>query len=388
MSPADSTWLDLSTQPHGTVLIQYHQPFAISDLSSPELQDPQLIMFIGGRAKSRSMKRLGFTFDEEVSHNTVRLHLAPELGKTTSPIFLADCELHDNKQLKQARTYPVPGSVDHRILHWHKNIPGGFDVYTLANIVYTKLISPFSTVVCLFADDLEGLNAVARLLASWLVCFRNRRTTRVVTATSPRVIVLREWNDLENGIFDEKLATRSFMQELRNQSELRNREQQERLADHLSQQDIDRLLDLQFGDIRVLAYTSHPIDAGLMTLKDVHFHLRRLDKSWISLRNRLLQDSHDIQERRRQQQMAFSAIHLQALFNSACEHIERDIMTPFNFIRASRSANPVPSRFAEYLSAFLKETPQKLHLSFNTPIIASALALDSFPPNMHCKAFP
>jgi hypothetical protein len=334
------------------------------------------------------MKRLGFTFDEEVPHNTIRLHLALNLGEIPSPIFLADCELHNNTKLKQTLASPVPGNVDHRILHWHQNIPNEFDVYTMANIVYTKLISPFSTIVCLFADDLEGLNAVARLLASWLICFRSRRTTKVAIATSPRVIVLREWNDLDNGMFDEKLATRSFMQELRIQSELRNKSQQKRLANHLSQQDLDELLHLQFGDLRVLAYTSHPIDAGLMTLKDVHFHLRRLDKSWISLRNRLLQDSHDIQERRRQQQVAFSATHLHALFNSACGHIERDIITPFNFIRASRSANPVPSRLAEYLSAFLKQTPQKLHMTFNVPIIASALTLDSFPPNMHCKYCP
>ncbi|KAE9373848.1 hypothetical protein N431DRAFT_456575 [Stipitochalara longipes BDJ] len=379
MSQAYSTWLDLSTTPHGTVLIQHHQLYAIHELSSPDLQDPQIIMFVGGGAKSRCMKRLGFTFDEEVPHNTIQLHLAPDLGEVPSPIFLADCELHNNRQLKPTLAGPVPGSVDHRILHW----PKGFDVYTMANIVYTKLISPFSTMICLFADDLEGLSAVARMLASWLVCFRSRRTSNVAVTTSPRVIVLREWNDLENGMFDEELATRSFMQEIRIQSELRNRNQQERLADNLSQEDLDALLHLQFGDVRVLAYTSHPVYASLMTLKDIQFHLRRLDKSWLSLRNRLLQDSRDIQERRRQQQVAFSATHIHALFNSACDHIERDIITPFNFIRGSRSANPVPSRLAVYLSTFLKQTPQKLHMAFNVPIIASALTLDSFPPNMH-----
>jgi hypothetical protein len=256
-------------------------------------------MFIGGGAKSRYIKRLGFTFDKEVLYNTIRLHLTPNLGEIPSLIFLADCELYNNRKLKQTLASPVPGNVDHRILYWHQSIPNEFDVYTMANIVYTKLISPFSTIICLFADDLKGLNTVARLLASWLICFRSRRTTKVAIATSPRVIILREWNDLDNGIFNEKLATRSFMQELRIQSELRNKSQQKRLANYLSQQDLDKLLHLKFGDLRILAYISYLINAGLIILKDIHFHLRWLDKLWILLRNRLLQDSHNIQERRR-----------------------------------------------------------------------------------------
>jgi hypothetical protein len=384
MSRTDSTWIDLCTQPQGTVLVQYHCPYAVHELSSPDFQEPQMITFIGGRAKSRCMKRLGFCFDEEVAHNTVRLQLAPDLVHMPSPILLVDCELHNKTKLCQTLCGPILGHVDHRILHWDKNIPNGLDAYTLANTVYTKLISPFSNIICLFADDLEGLNSVARLLASWLLCYRSL-PAEVPNTTSPRVIILREWNDLENGIFDEKLATRSFMQEVYRQSDLRNRSQEQRFANHISQQDLDLLLQLKFGDMRILAYTSHPVDAGSMTLKDVHFHLRRLDKSWVTLRNRLLQDSQDIQERRRQQQVAFSATHLRALFSSACDHFAEDIIAPFSFLQASRSANPVPSGLALYLSAFLKQTPQKLHMAFNVPIIASALSLDSFPPDMHCK---
>ena len=61
-------------------------------------------------------------------------------------------------------------------------------------------------------------------------------------------------------------------------------------------------------------------------------------------------------------------------------------MRPFNFILASRLPNPVPSNMATHLSEFMSHVDSvRLH-TFAVPIIASALALDAFPPDMHSKA--
>lgn len=374
MSILSSTWIDIQSQQLDTILLHYQSPLtSIYKLQFPNYQDPQLIIFIGDDAKSVSIKRLGLSSSIRPRHHQIHLEFIPGSTISQSPIFLADCELHNSRAL-QVRDRPTPVDVKQRPLKWHGGIPQGFDVNTLAHIVYTKLLSPFSTVICLFADDLGGLKGVASILASWVVSLSNRASD-LPASTYPKVLILKEWNDLESGIFDEKLATRAFMEDVRRESKRENG----------SLSELDELLAQRFGELRVLAYTSHPSDFHAMTLEDVHSHLQRLDQSWKSLRNRLFQDSQDVQDRRREAQVAFTANHFRAFFDSAYDHFAQDIATPFSYIRASRLPNPIPLDLGFHLISFLKRAPRKLDIAFAAPVIASALSLDSFPPDMHSK---
>ena len=376
MPNRQSTWIDLRTQSDKVLIQEHHQTYAaIHELPFPDAQDPQMLMLIGAEAKTSSMKRLDFLTESRENHNGVHLSLIPGTITLKSPMFISDCELHNLPKLKQALAGPMAGNIEQRLLSWHARIPQGLDIRTVANILYAKLVAPFSTVICFFAEDLGGTIGVAKMLSSWIISLSNR-SSEFTMRTFPRVIVLKEWNDMQSGIFDEKLATREFLRALMEESELRKA---------LRKGDFGNLLKHQFGDLRVLAYPAHPYGITKLDLESVRFHLNRLDQSWTSLRKRLLQDSQDVQERRRKAQIAFSANHFKAFFHAALHHFSSDIVTPFSFVQASRLSNPVPLEFPIHISRFLREVPYNLILSVAAPTIASALSLDSYPPEMHRK---
>ncbi|KAH0545344.1 hypothetical protein FGG08_000643 [Glutinoglossum americanum] len=312
-----------------------------------------------------------FSIGSKDDHNKVHLRLVPGTMEARSPTFIADCELHNIMNFKRTIVGPVPGVIDQRSIRWLRNVPRGFDPNSLANLIYTKLISPFCTIICFFADDLGGTRATAKILASWLISLSNQ-SSDLPTPAYPRVLILKRSND-PNAAFDEKLATICFMQELRQETDLRNGSFRQRVNGQLTDSEFDSLLGQQFSDMRVLALPLHP---GLLQEKSVRSQLGRLQA-------RLLQESQDIQGHRRTAKVAFSANHFKAFVHSACDHFTTDILTPFSFVEASRVPNPVPRDLSSHLTIFLKHTPRKTLMSFTVPVIASALSLDSYPPDMH-----
>jgi hypothetical protein len=373
MSQSDSTWIDLRTRLHEVLLQEHHRPYALfQECCFSYAQDPQMIMFIGDSLKTMLMNTL-FSIESRDNHNKVHLRLVPGTMKSQSPTFIADCELHNITNFKRTIVSPIPGVIDQRSIRWLRSIPRGFDPNSLANLIYTKLISPFCTIICFFADDLGGTRATAKILASWLISLSNR-SSDLPMSTYPQVLILKQWND-PNATFDEKLATICFMQELRQEADLRNVGFRQRVKGRLTDVEFDCLLKQKFGDIRVLALPMHP---GLLHGKGVQSQRKRLQM-------RLLRESEDMQNCRRTAKVAFSANHFRAFIHSACDHFATDILMPFSFVEASRVPNPVPRGLSAHLISFLKQTSRKTLMSFAVPVIASALSLDSYPPDMHSK---
>jgi hypothetical protein len=105
----------------------------------------------------------------------------------------------------------------------------------------------------------------------------------------------------------------------------------------------------------------------------------------MKLEERVLTDSNEVHDRRLKACYAFSARHFESLLHSACSHFADCVETPFNFIKASRMRNPVPKNLPVLFEKFL-ELAVKLNLKCSAlEIIGSALCLDSYPPEMHCK---
>jgi hypothetical protein len=62
-------------------------------------------------------------------------------------------------------------------------------------------------------------------------------------------------------------------------------------------------------------------------------------------------------------------------------------VTSFSFVKALRHSNPVPLEFFSHISNFLSLSSKQHRITFAVPVIASALCLDSYPPNMYCKTY-
>lgn len=260
----------------------------------------------------------------------------------------------------------VPGNMTRRPLEWHRKASQPLDHAALAHILYSKLIAPFSNIICLFAEDLGGLSVIVEILAVWLLGFSNRPSD-LPLATRPRVMILTSW--AEHTSFDEISSTQRFMVSLRIEVQKKQGMMFDTERKKLKNADIERLLSAQFGGIVVAALPA--LDSS--------------SRSWKSLRARILRYSHDLQIAKQASQVAFSAQHLKAFFHLACDHFCSNIVTPFNFVRASRAHNPVPVEFLSHATSFIKCINPVQVLNFAVPVIASALVLDSYPAGMHGK---
>ncbi|KAH8797845.1 hypothetical protein F5884DRAFT_148939 [Xylogone sp. PMI_703] len=357
MAPSKFLWLDIRTGLGELFIQEYHEPYE-SNFWLHRDQEPQIIMFIGDKTKIISLNRL-FSFSADDNHDKIHLREVPGQYGTQSPLLIADCGLHKAASLEKVLAGPVPANIHQSSIVWHHKVSFSHEPYTIANIVYAQLISPFSTLICLFADDLGGIYQVARLLTTWIGIGLLPRD--LPPEAYPRLLILKAWDESSDGYFDEKLATHAFLQILN--VELKG---QELVKDGVRATD---LLQRLSSGLNVLAL---PI-VGLRENQTT-------PSSWVTLRGRIQQDSAEVQERRRAVRTSFHAKHLKALFYSACDHFSADLITPFSFIQASRSCNPVPQGFSKHLTRFLQISKME---EFSIPVIASALVMDSCPPGMH-----
>jgi hypothetical protein len=362
MPQLDSLWIDLNATSDNLFLNEHYRSYnAFRQIRFPDEQDPQMIMLIGAEQKARAIQRLEPSLKIQGTHEKIHLLLAPDNAKARSPVLLADCELHNTLFL--SRVLDTPG-VEHHPLLWHqKSLTESLGVHSPAYLVYTKLLCPFSTLVCFFADDLGGTRAVANLLASWITS-STYRSSDLPVSTYPRVLIFKAH---DNNSSSEEKATIDFMEVLEEETHART----ERWG-----REFDALLKQHFGGLRVLAL---PNEAATQS------QIPEMDDLWKSLRIRVIRGSQRIHDRRRKAQVAFSATHFKAFFHLATKHFSKTISIPFSFMKASRLANPVPQDFSTHINNFLTDIELPLVESFGIPFIASAMTLDSYPPGMHSK---
>ncbi|KAH8587547.1 hypothetical protein B0O99DRAFT_641683, partial [Bisporella sp. PMI_857] len=359
-----STWLDLRllrSPDCNPVLEEHFRPLS----SIKDSSYPQIVMFIGKKAKTLHLADI-FSVRNTLDHNKIHLNNVTGYNESQSPILIADCEMHHMSRWKKAVARTRLGETEHHSLRWCS-----IDSNSVPTLVYSQLVLPFSTLACFFASDFGGTRKVASILASWLIVMSNRVSKQPISVNS-KILIVVEWDEIST--FDEKLTTIAFMQQLRQETDKRSSSLMQKSKDLLSDNDFNELLRGQFGDIRVVPLLR--INEG-----NVGIRSKQVDR----LRTRILQESQDVQSLRISARMAFSTQHLKSLFHSACIHFAKDIVTPFEFIKAARIENSIPGDFHLHLATLMKLSKPPFLMVFVAPVIASALALDAYPPNMHSR---
>jgi len=324
-----------------------------------------MITLIGQHSKTLVMRKLRFDpRAQESIAGEIHLRCDSDTLRQSSPRLFADCELHIPDRIDKIETDRPSGDVLRRPLLWNKRVEFGADPTIIAHMIYAKLLAPFSTLLCFFADDLGGLVGVAGTLAVWLMNFSNR-SVDIPAPAYPRVLVL--VSDNENILQNETRATKMFMTQLRREAERKIGNISKHANGRARKGELDRILAQQFGSIRVVPLPDPKSPA----------------RTWQAIRARIFRDSDELQMRRSESYIAFSARHFRTFFQLASDHFCSDIISPFNFIKASRIPNPVSSEISSHLNTFLMQVGPSQILHFAVPVIASALAFDSYLPGMH-----
>jgi len=202
-------------------------------------------------------------------------------------------------------------------------------------------------VFCFFSADLGGFKQIACHVAAWL---EKGSSSTLPKCTYPRVIIVSD--KIPPGAETEKEARKSFLWLL----------EQETTKDPFE----------QISAIDIVAL----FPAGTMSDEARHRPLKE----------RLMDGSDQVRKKREETRLLFSATHFGALFKYACGHFAETNGQPFNFIRASRTCNPIAPDLEEHLSTFLKHARNPNELTkFVVPIIASSFFLDNYPPDAHSK---
>lgn len=204
--------------------------------------------------------------------------------------------------------------------------------YTTKEIEYQlvgRLLSPFSDVICFFADDKGGLADIASLFS---------RLSQIIPGSGwphfpPRAIVfvnclVREVPVMEQ-LLSELVTTNPFWR-----------------------------------------YKVYSCRVSLPTE---------------SLLKRILQEATESRVERAKNRMAFNTAQVCFLFNEACTFFSKQISHPFNFIHSARKARPVPVMGPHIAELFSSQTMVEV-AAIGIPIVASAVLLDAKVPGMHCKS--
>ncbi|KAB8227271.1 patatin-like phospholipase family protein [Aspergillus alliaceus] len=322
----DSSWLDVRHSGEGTFVIRDHGRLSqlISELPQPNHQYPLLSVFIGNKTKDVALQTI-------FPHNNIRRTRSKSIG-CDNPILFADGDLNSSRDCND----PMPGVHDYSVT-W--NVDTTNDALKL---VYARLVFLFADVVCIFADDFPDLASVAQFLID---CIESRSASTLPRAVRPRVLVVLA--DYADHAGQNSPPVESFYQKLHAAG-----------PTHLSEP--FSFINLVYLDL------NHSEQARYNRLR-----------MWLKIQ------SDDIRTVRSENWADWNLLHLNAFFRSALSQLSSDDQSPFNFVKASREANPVPAGLSNHILHYV-EVGMRQGCSLETLLstMVSALMLDHYVPDM------
>ncbi|KHO10731.1 MYND finger family protein [Metarhizium robertsii ARSEF 23] len=344
MPCSHTSWLRLSEKTHEVSLQVSDRPTRLlAALGSEGSMSSALVLFIGNMQKAEAVRKLGINYRSERGrrgHADVHLFIAPK-GKFSMPTIVAEGDLPIHNRM-QSRS---PPSRCHEATDYSLSCSDGGGKWTSkhADMVYHRLVLPFADVVCLFLDDLGGVNLAARKLAAWLNYGR---------ASSSSVL---PWLFLvaEEG----------------------------RSGDHM-------IADFERG---VRAETSINLLTRFQGVRAVSLSARSsprhkqcyIYRQWHKFQDELSDLIDCATETRIKARYLYSMKHLVAFLHHAATLISSS-PGPFNFISASRARHSIGADLELHLSDFLNRISSfEDFKTFALPVIASSFILDHYSPRMH-----
>jgi hypothetical protein len=214
------------------------------------------------------------------------------------------------------------------------------------DIVLNRLLFLFTDVICLFADDVGGLDGVKTLLTRWATI---GSASSLPSTVRPRLLVISQ-EDHSSATFN-LLDRENFRYDLL----------------HSTGTELSRT----FASIKAIVLPGQHLSPAAR-------HRR--------LREEIAKECDRARESRTAASVAFSGTHQNALFDSALRHVSGTIQERFDFVRAAREANELGTDYSSHIENFLSlAKAQAMPLGATCSCIASSVLMDAYPPRMHSE---
>ena len=333
-------WLHLSGNEHFNLHYGQGPVNVVQEMTNPERQFPSLVFFIGKKAKNQALREIfpNNNIKRERFDGIVNIRLDSTTISSDSPLLFADADAHA----------VVPTRLGSIFCHEDKSSPLKWqcqDSTKTLHALYARMVAIFSSVICVFAEDLGGLDNVGDFLVRWIEAGNPSTLPQPVR---PRIIIVAK--DEEAAITYDILAIESLKERLHN----------------------DRTE--VFSSVSVV----HLAGSHVSSLAQ-HRRLKEV----------ILSEVEYTRIPRLESRTCFSATHFAALSRRAAEHVAKSNTEPFDLVRNTRIGNELGDDYRDHLSNFLR-SGKDFFISYESlaSFIASTILMDAYPPRMHSRLFP
>ncbi|KAL9127044.1 MAG: hypothetical protein Q9217_004008 [Psora testacea] len=308
----------------------------VGELTNPTAQQPSVLFFIGGKAKTQALRELFPNHIKKGRHDgiaTLRVDhtslysdhpvLFAESDPLTTVVSTLDTSCHETE------SFPI---------RW-ANPTTVHDVY---DILHARIFCPFSDVLCIFADDFPDLSSVVDRLKCWAIAGGGSSPPR------PSVVIVKQGGE----------ASASPTLDLLEMQDAQFNLDQKVLKDFYTSIKVLYLADEQISPLARFRRLKELLWRQMDEMRNIRLRCRRL----------------------------YSAVHLNKFFQMAVSQTASSILRPFDFVLASRLGNEVGPDHVDHLTSFLRlGTDCGLSNDTIASFIASTILLDAYPPKMHRK---
>ncbi|EHK19887.1 uncharacterized protein TRIVIDRAFT_123114, partial [Trichoderma virens Gv29-8] len=261
-------------------------------------------------------------------------HLYTSYLRNKKPIIISDGNILSHNRLPRSCKLQSCHEVVDRVFMEEES---SMRTAEASDSVYHRLISPFADVVCIFVEDVGGIDNTIQRLKAWT---SNGQPSTLYTKPALILVVPRGQKIQMEKAFN---ATR--------------------LLDH-------------FQRIRV-------VTVCLSTRKLRSRSVKTKPKQCIPLLREITKSLDIVQQSRSRAGTLFSARHIAEFLFTASKNDIWSSWEPFNFIKTSRMNNPICTGFSTHLTEFFTHFDDEALKHFALPYAASSMILDQYPPGMH-----
>lgn len=299
-----------------------------------------VVILLGNQTKAvTDFKSRNTRIDGPKSHG--EYHLYASYLHPTKPIIICDGDVPSHNRLPvSCRLYSCHEAVDRVFMEEESTMT----TVEASSYIYQRLISPFADVICLFVEDVGGINSAIQHLNVWT---SNYQLSSKLSVRPALILVVK-----------------------------RGQKKQMEMAlavDSTSWSDY-------FQRIRV-------VTVSLSTRKLRSRSVKVKPKQCVLLRREILLSLDAVQKGRLQAGVLFSARHTAEFLFTASENAINSTWEPLNFIKRAREDSSVASSFSSHVIEFLRFLNNDILQKFAIPHIASSIILDHCRPGMHGNHF-